>query len=207
MRQATKKERREAARQDRLQADRRRRRARRRVWVALGGLAGVMLVAAGALGVPALLENRVDVAAEAKTAGCSSIEKLDSEGVAHLKFGDPPPAYKTNPATSGSHLENPALWGPYPGTTIPPEIYVHNMEHGGVVIHTKPLPSEEVIEVVESYEVGVIVHPNPAIDRPIAITSWQHLQTCDRVSVPVIRAFIKQRCGRGPEAGVQVRCQ
>jgi hypothetical protein len=116
--------------------------------------------------------------------------------------------YETNPPSSGDHRGNTAPWGPFPDR-VDDEILVHNLEHGGVVIHYRPEDLSEgdisaLEELVENYPdpgsgSGVISNLNPDIPKPIAMASWAHTQTCERFNAVVIKAFIEERCGKGPE--------
>jgi hypothetical protein len=203
MARETKRVRQAAARQARAKADRRREEKRRRRRIVAASLAGVIVLAGLALGVQRLVEARIDVAEEAREAGCSEIRELPDQGRRHLEAGEAAPVYNSNPPTSGPHTQDAAPWGVYEDP-VPAEIAVHNLEHGGTVIHYKGLPKDQVedlIELVESYEEpsGVLLAPNRSIDHPLALAAWRHLRTCREYSEPVVRAFIEEFCNKGPE--------
>ncbi len=211
MARETKRVRREAARQARREADRRRRQMRRRRQIVGASLAGVVALVGIVVGLQRLAKARVDVAKEARAAGCSEVKELPDQGRQHLEAADPLPTYNSNPPTSGPHTPDPAPWGTY-DEPIPAEIAVHNLEHGGTVIHYKGLPRDQVedlIDLVESYEQpsGVVLAPNPTVDQPLALAAWRRLRTCREFSQPVVRAFIEQFCNKGPERQQVLECR
>lgn len=205
----TRQERREAARRARIEAQRKRERARRIrrnvivIVVVLGVVAAVAFL---------VVRNRQSAARLADAviaAGASEIMEHDEEGSSHVE----PPAtvdYETDPPTSGNHYENVAGWGVY-RETVQAETLVHNLEHGGVVIHYRPDDlTDEEIEMLEDFveedypdtqdlQGGVILNPNPDIPEPVALAAWQHTQTMEEPNLVVIEHFISERCGEGPE--------
>ncbi|MGH2706070.1 MAG: DUF3105 domain-containing protein [Actinomycetota bacterium] len=201
MSQTSKKSKREAARQARLEAERRRRQAQQRKKVVTAVAVATLIVAAAVVGVILVRSSNQNVAQSAKAAGCSADRTFDDQGQTHIRQGESHPAYNSNPPTSGWHYASPAGWGDY-DQRVETETLVHNLEHGGVVVQYKDLPDrqlDQLLKLVDGYAEGVIVAPNPKIDKPIAITAWRHLMTCQRFSEPVVKDFIKERCGKGPE--------
>lgn len=61
-------------------------------------------------------------------------EAFDDQGNFHLQSPDEPhPPYNSSPPSSGPHLGVLAQWGIH-DTPLPPELFVHNLEDGGIVI-------------------------------------------------------------------------
>jgi len=59
---------------------------------------------------------------------------IASMGNDHIASVDAPHApYNSSPPSSGPHLGNLASWGEYT-ETLPPELFVHNLEDGGVLL-------------------------------------------------------------------------
>lgn len=203
----TKKQRREEIRQARIEAQRRRMRAKRRRQMLTWGLAGLVALTGAGFGLWRSIEGRRTVQTEAEKAGCTDIEKLEELPAIHIDSADAPPsppAYNSTPPTSGPHLGAQTAPAGSQADTIPPEVYVHNLEHGQIVIHYKDLPEDE-IEILEMladdvYEAALIVMPNESIDEKVVMTSWAHMQSCDKASEQVVRNFVSERCGKGPEA-------
>lgn len=199
--EASRKEKREAARQARVEAERRRRRAQRlRKMIGWSG-AGVVAVALVAFGAFRYVQGRAGEQEAIAAAGCSEIQTFPDQGRDHIQRGQEHDQYNSNPPTSGPHYGSVAPWG-VSDETIEPEVLVHNLEHGGIVINYKGLPEEDadaLAELVESYGDGVILQPNETIDKPIALAAWRNLRTCDRYHPVVVESFVSQLCGKGPE--------
>src|SRR5512145_344810 len=121
---------------------------------------------------------------------------------------DPHPAYNSNPPTSGYHVGGmEAPWG-VQTEPISDEISVHNLEHGGVIIHYRQdIDSATVGELtrlgreLEQQNPCILVQPRAVdkLDVPIAVTAWTYLLKLERLDADVIRAFFKAHVGRGPE--------
>lgn len=125
---------------------------------------------------------------------------------------DAHPAYNSNPPTSGWHTGGNI--GPWGVTTqpIPDEITVHNLEHGGVIIHYRQdLDSATVDQLTtltrqlqqQSPCVLLIPRPTDKLDKPIAVTAWTWLMKLDSFDASAITAFFRQHVNQGPE---QVGC-
>ncbi|CAN5826330.1 hypothetical protein BH23ACT12_BH23ACT12_00980 [soil metagenome] len=194
---------REAARQERIAAARKRQRAKRRKQILISIL---VLIAVGAGVVFAVQRSQSEnaaFAAAAEAAGCGPIESFpdELEGKPHLAADETFAGYETNPPTSGVHRGQTAPWGSY-REAPDHETLLHNLEHGGVIIHYKDLSDDEVDqldEFADSRIDGVISIPNQEIEKPIALASWRHMQECDELNTTAIEGFIKERCNKAPE--------
>lgn len=204
----TKAERREAARQARIEAQRKRQTARRRK----RNIIILAVVVAVVVGGYFLLQSRVRsgrvVTSAAQAAGCGDVEEHKDQGAQHIEVGTPHEEYNSNPPSSGPHYGSTADWGVH-DETVTPELLVHNLEHGGVVVHYSPddlsdSEIEDLEELVQGYPdaqggSGVILNPNPEIEGAVAMASWQKTWTCERVDTVVVEAFISDHCEKGPE--------
>ncbi|MCA1841334.1 MAG: DUF3105 domain-containing protein [Actinomycetota bacterium] len=199
----SKKQKRDAARQARIQAQRKRQRAKRRKQIMAYVALGVIVVMIGGF---SYLNANKDKAPPIAQSGCGPIKtfaELTSDP--HIKETDPLPTWNSYPPTSGFHLGVTAPWG-VSQQTVDDRILLHNLQHGGVVIHYKGLTTDEkdkVESLVDSFNDGVVSNPNPKIDHKIVMAAWTHLQKCDRVdavALKAFRAFIKARCNKGQEA-------
>lgn len=194
---------REAARQERMEAARKRQQAKRRKQILISL---IVLIAVGAGTVFAVQKSQgrsAAFAAAAEEAGCGSIESFpdELEGKPHLAANATFDDYKTNPPTSGVHRGQTSPWGSY-REAPEKENLVHNLEHGGIIIHYKDLTDDQidrVDEFADSFVDGVISVPNPDIDKPIVLTSWRHMQKCDELNTTAIEGYIDDRCNKGPE--------
>lgn len=198
---------REAARLERIAIARKRQQAKKRKQILISV---VLLVAIGAGTVFAVNRARgqsAALAAAVEEAGCTDINSFEDEGQNHLAPNETFTDYQTNPPTSGPHRAQPAPWGSYRDAPEQ-ETLVHNLEHGGIVIHYKDLSDADVDRIdafADSYDNGVISAPNPNIETPVAFAAWRHHQTCEELNFTVIEGFISDRCNKGPEK-VGVTC-
>jgi len=205
---ASKAQRREAARKARLEEQKRRQRAKKKRQAIVIGIILVVLVAGGVFGFVRSQAGKVG-ADELRAAGCEDVEELEEQKGEHIDSQPPPERvpYNSEPPTSGQHRGGgTAPWGIH-DEQIEPELYVHNLEHGGIIIHHNDLPDDELEgleDLVDSYPVigqgtGVVLMANPDVESPIVMTAWARMQTCERYNEKVVRAFIKEYCEQGPE--------
>lgn len=116
----------------------------------------------------------------------------------------------------------PPTGGPHYGGVVRPGFYeqrqplgdlVHNLEHGHVVIYYDPAAldaeaEESLREYVTTYTdpwASVVVVPNPRDDPESAyvLTAWEHRLRMDDYDEDVVRAFLAEFLGRGPENPVR----
>jgi len=125
---------------------------------------------------------------------------------------DAHPPYNSNPPTSGWHTGGNI--GPWGVTTqpIPDEITVHNLEHGGVIIHYRQDVDAATVDQLtkltrqlQTQSPCVLLIPRPVdkLDKPIAVTAWTWLMKLDSFDAAAIGAFFRQHVNGGPE---QVGC-
>ncbi|HEY1012717.1 MAG TPA: DUF3105 domain-containing protein, partial [Herpetosiphonaceae bacterium] len=115
--------------------------------------------------------------------------------------------YNSNPPTSGPHWQVWAAWGVYEGTTPFDEQFVHNLEHGGVVISYNPdkLSDEQFIEVFDAYKrmrkinFRIILAERKDLPNLIAVASWGYLLTLESADIGAIEGFFIAHYARGPE--------
>lgn len=176
-------------------------RARRRRWLRTGAVVTVVALAAGGLAFR-YLDRRNEVselvassAAAARTAGCAAIRQPGHAGRDHLAAGRAGRGYSSKPATSGPHLTSTAGTG-VTETPVEDGRLIHNLEHGGVVVHHRDLPAEQLAALTERIrdldDAKVLLVPNP--DLPggpgVAYTAWRRLQTCERYDADVLDTFL-----------------
>jgi hypothetical protein len=167
----------------------------------IGGVVGVIaiLVVAGLM-----LSNR----------GATVGERMPDQGNPHIvSENDAHPAYSSNPPTSGWHTGgNIGPWG-VTEQPIPDEITIHNLEHGGVIIHYRQdLDSNTVSQLtsltrdLQRQSPCVLLLPRAAdkLDTPIAMTAWNWLLRLNAYDANQIQSFFRQHVNNGPE---QVGCQ
>jgi hypothetical protein len=160
---------------------RRTRRSTRRRWQAIG--VAVVLVVAGVVGYFAYR-------AAANLPGTVAAD----QGNRHIQSEtDPHEPYNTDPPTSGPHLPYIAPWGMHT-RPISPELQVHNLEDGGVVVQYNcdcPDLVDKLKGIVRKYDKYVILAPYPRMKSRIAVTAWTRIDTMEELDEGRIRRFIE----------------
>lgn len=127
------------------------------------------------------------------------------------------PKWNSNPPTSGPHYGQAAVWGSY-DEPVPLVQTVHNLEHGGVVIHYGPgVPKAEVDKIKGSFYSddpnGIIVAPLASNGNKITLSAWTApdastgtrdrgrgwLATCTAFDEGAFDAFLDAHRFQGPE--------
>lgn len=185
-------------------------RRRRTLLFAVGfGVLVAVAIAAGAL---LLSSSSVDERQALEDAGCT-LESFPGQEGAHTANLNDKPKWNSDPPTSGRHYFDPAIWGIYdePVALIQS---VHNLEHGGVVVHYGSEVSDATVSEIESWyhedPNGLLVSPLPSL-RPrdaIALTAWTaepnergrgYLAKCTRFDEKAFSTFRDEHRYQGPE--------
>ena len=133
---------------------------------------------------------------------------MPDRGQEHVERGRPIP-YQEFPPTSGPHWPVWAQWGIYT-EEVPPEVFVHNLEHGGIVLlyHcASPCPDvlrqiEETMQALPKSKYGhvkVVVSPNSRITTRFALLAWTRLDQFDRFDRERVVRFVRAWQDQGPE--------
>jgi hypothetical protein len=146
-----------------------------------------------------------DLEDAAKQAGCVLKLKLRDEGHQHIPASSPTPDYKTNPPTSGAHVEPPYQQADGAYAEMPAEIdIVHSLEHGRLEIQYSPdLPEADQLALKGVYDTmygATLLFPNDQMPDEVAATTWTNLLGCPtyegEITLDAIRAFGKATWGR-----------
>jgi Protein of unknown function (DUF3105) len=146
-----------------------------------------------------------DLAVAAKKAGCTLRLHLPDEGHTHIPPGSPTPHYKTNPPTSGSHVEPPYQQADGAYSQTPAEIdFVHSLEHGRMETQYSPqLPDRDQLALKGLYDTeyaGALLFPNDKMPYEVAATTWTNLLGCPKykgaITLDAIRDFGKATWGK-----------
>lgn len=157
---------------------------------------------AGTAPAPVAVANLKDAA---RQAGCVLKLKLPDEGHDHIPVGSPPPGYKTNPPTSGDHVEPPYQQADGAYAEMPAEIdIVHSLEHGRLEIQYSPdLPEEDQLALKGLYDTmygATLLFPNEKMPYEVAATTWTNLLGCPTykgaITLDAIRAFGEATWGK-----------
>lgn len=141
----------------------------------------------------------------AKQAGCKLELHLEDEGHEHIPPKSPEPNYKTNPPTSGPHVEPPFQQADGAYSEEPEAIdYVHSLEHGRMEIQYAPsLPEKQQLELKGLYDTmygATLMFPNKKMPYKVAATTWTNLIGCPEykgaITLDAIRAFGRETWGK-----------
>ncbi len=139
-----------------------------------------------------------------------TLEFFSDEGQEHVPDGTKV-IYKTSPPTSGRHY---ARWlppGVYEMEKATPELLVHNLEHGNVVIYfdRDQLPKQDLdtlLELPKKYPGqwdGVVLVNQKGSASPLIFTAWRAKMPLNGYDTKKADQFLDAFRGRGPEHPVR----
>ncbi|HVY79242.1 MAG TPA: DUF3105 domain-containing protein [Solirubrobacterales bacterium] len=152
-----------------------------------------------------------DLKEAARKAGCDLRLRLPEEGHNHIPPTAATPEYKTNPPTSGNHVEPPYQQADGAYREMPKEIdMVHSLEHGRIEFQYSPdLSESEQLELIGMYDTlfgAALLFPNENMPYAVAATGWRSLIGCNEfkgaITLDALRDFAKQRWGHGREGAM-----
>ncbi len=139
--------------------------------------------------------------------------QVPDEGRSHVADGTDI-TYKHYPPTSGNHYGAPAPWGTI-GTADRPlreGTFVHNLEHGGVVIlYNCPQGCPELVQQLQGFmrsapsdpqfsEIKLVMTPySRGMNHKIAMLAWGWIEEFDAFDRKGMLAFYQGHVGQGPE--------
>ncbi len=138
------------------------------------------------------------------------IEFFPDEGQAHVP-NDTRVQYKNSPPTSGFHYDTWHPAGIYESDKTQPELLVHNLEHGNIVIYADPaqLSKEDMDALMALSKTypgqwdGVLVVTGKEIPSPVVLTAWRVRLKLPGYDSEKIASFLDAFRGRGPEHPVR----
>jgi hypothetical protein len=156
-------------------------------------------------GIPPPPVQQTNLQKAAKEAGCYLELHLEDEGHEHIPKGSPTPKYKTDPPTSGNHVEPPYQQADGAYLEEPEPIdFVHSLEHGRLEIQYAPDLSEKIQRELKGlYDTmygASLLFPNSEMNYAVAATTWTNLLACTayegQKTLDAIRAFGKETWGK-----------
>ncbi len=126
----------------------------------------------------------------------AGVERPPNDGRTHVTgatFADAAP-------TSGPHAAGAPACGVYP-SPLEPELAVHALEHGVVVLWyqaDQPTLSADLVSATSQWDSHVIISPSATIASPIVATSWNRRMSFDTAGAGV-EEFVDTYRERGPE--------
>jgi hypothetical protein len=164
-------------------------------WIILTLLTGIVLV----------------VAVMRKPANAPRLgEEHPDQGTEHLtQIDQPHEPYNSDLPSSGPHYVQPAEWGAYE-QAIPPEVFIHNLEHGGIVVAYRPdLPQDQIDKLktllTEPFSrqgfrpTKVLLMPRAENKHPIQLASWRRTLNLDTYDEDTLVQFYLTNVGKSPE--------
>lgn len=138
--------------------------------------------------------------------------RLTDLGNEHIYPGESHPSYNSIPPTSGWHYEKQmAPWGTHE-VQIADEVYLHNLEYGGVAIQYAT-DDEELIAQLENFaelQPGFpscfIVAPYSPMAASIALTAWGVIEYFETFDLQGIQEFVDAYRNKGPEQITDIDC-
>jgi hypothetical protein len=197
------------ARQAALEAQKERQRM-----IRIGAIAATGVLAVAAIVWLAMsLSARTPGEAQATNAEISAQEvNVPSEGAAHIPVGQKG-TYQHYPPSSGPHWNEravaPIAWGVY-SEPVPAEAFVHNLEHGGIVIlYNCPEGCPDTVESLETFAAQVpqsrfgtqkvVISPDPQIPTKVVALAWTRELDLTDFDQARLLEFYKRWVDAGPE--------
>ena len=185
----------------------------RRTRIIFIALAAAIVVGAGAIGAAFILSGDDSSASGPSTQGDCTFQTFDALEAGHVEELPEEYEYNSIPATSGLHNPATAIWNLY-DQPVPQINYVHNLEHGGVVVqYGSEVSDQAVASLANWYQQdprGLLVAPlaadleeeDPTLADQIVATSWTHMLRCDSFDEEALNDFsddFRGPQGDGPE--------
>ena len=134
-------------------------------------------------------------------------DPVPNEGRDHVAIGTPI-QYRAQPPASGNHYPSPLAPGVYPDGRLP-GFWVHNLEHGYVVLVYKPPVSPALLDQFDAMErtfpkskygyAKLVVVPYAEMTHPFAALAWDWRLWLDAFDRQKVLAFYRAHVDRGPE--------
>ena len=134
------------------------------------------------------------------------VTEFASRGAARIDDAEPI-TYEDNPPSSGPHRGSWAKWGEY--DYLPPERWIHNLEHGGVALLYNPCVGDSVIDDLREFarsqpldpggEFRWVLTPYPGLQSAVAVVAWGWVYEAECVQPDDITPFLIDRYRRAPE--------
>jgi hypothetical protein len=129
---------------------------------------------------------------------------IPNEGVTHVGPGTTV-TYQTNPPASGPHWPDPAELGFY-DTTVPTEAWVHNLEHGHIVVLYdcgEPCAADllDQLRQLATERSEFLVTPYDGLPEPatLAVIAWNVERFLEQFDRPALLDFYDRHVNQGRE--------
>lgn len=161
----------------------------RRRWLVVAAVVVGLIVAGGVLA-------WATRSAGSSPCGRPTEDPLDPNSLQHPLPGAPPPAYATEPPTSGPHQPG-RITGAVAGP-LPRPVQVGALEAGQVLLQHRDLAPADRRRLEALAGAQVVVAPNPDLPLPVVASAWRTRLLCRTVDVDALQRFAADHAGRGP---------
>lgn len=193
-----------ARQQARIRAEEQRRRRTRRLLIGGAGLT-VAVILIAVVTIVSVQHIRGTVSADQASQEVGT--PVADEGRTHVPEGSAI-QYKSYPPASGSHYPSPTTTGFYPNA-VPEGTFVHNLEHGYIVILYKPsldaASQQQLKQAVQDFPkskfgtIKLVVAPYDKMDTPITALAWDWKMPLAAFDRDQLVQFYRAHIDRGPE--------
>ena len=118
-----------------------------------------------------------------------------------------PIEYDFSPPASGPHRPRWAKWGEY--DSLPPERWVHNLEHGGIVFLYAPSADQATLDAMRDFAASrpdddggpfrYVLTSYPDLPSTIAVVAWTWVYEADCFDGDAVSAFVDEHYRQAPE--------
>lgn len=133
----------------------------------------------------------------------------EDQGREHLADGARNDKFNSDLPSSGPHALRPASWG-ISETEVPAETFVHNLEHGGIVITYRPdLPKDQIAKLKALFgppfsrkdftPSKALVFPRASNTKPIQMARWTKTFELDSYNEDLLVQFYLANLAKSPE--------
>ena len=143
--------------------------------------------------------------------GASVGREVPDEGGGHVPQGTNV-QYRNDPPASGKHWEVTMPYGVF-GQPVPEEVWVHNLEHGAIVVlyrcpEDRPICPEVTDQLQSAYNeappgkygaVKMVVAPHRTLKSRVAAIAWNRMLELDTVDKEKLLQFYRAYVDKGPE--------
>ena len=148
----------------------------------------------------------LDTSWEAGTCEMADVSTLPNRGATHIPEGEDI-TYEETPPASGPHRGAWAKWGEY--AYLPPQRWVHNLEHGGIVFLYHPCADPALVDELRAFaksrpadaagEFRWILTPYPGLPTAVAAVAWQQRYEAECVDPAEMDLFTANAYRQAPE--------
>jgi len=143
--------------------------------------------------------------------GCGEpvIVQVANRGQEHVPDGTPI-VYADSPPSSGDHRPAWGRWGEY--SYLPPQRWLHNLEHGGIAFLYDPCVASPVVDTLRTLAKALpaddsgpfrwVLTPYPGLGTGVAVVAWEwtwQASCVDAVNQAALQSFITEHYRNGPE--------